>query len=74
MTDKERIDWLEETQLSLISDDAGNWVATCDGLQNVPINPPDDIQTTFFIKKSVWSKNIREAIDKVVAEEKSSCS
>jgi hypothetical protein len=63
MTDTERLDWLTETGMSLINDDFGNWAVTSDGMQNVPKNPPDDIETTFFIEKAQWRPSVREAID-----------
>jgi len=67
--DKERIDWLEKEQGSaLVSDDAKHWAVVCDGFQNVPMNTPSDIQTTFFIKKKEWKKSIREAIDCAMKE------
>jgi hypothetical protein len=63
MNDTELIDWLETQEGSaLISDDFGHWAVSGTGMQNVPENPPDDIQTTFFIEKHEWKKTIREAI------------
>ena len=66
MKDKERLDWLEKSQMSLISDDCGNWAVACDGFQNVPKNPPDDIETMFWIEKARWCKNTRGAIDRAI--------
>ena len=39
-------------------------------MQNVPDNSPNDIHTTFFIKKKEWKKTIRKAIDYAIKEEK----
>ena len=69
MTDTERLDWLEKQQGSaLLSDDHSHWAVSGDGMQNVPMNPPEDIQTMFVIERSQWKKTIREAIDAAVAE------
>ncbi len=68
MTDTKRLDWLEENEGSaLVSDDAGNWAVVSDGCQNVPMDPPQDITTSFWIKKDQWCKTIREAIDAAIA-------
>lgn len=67
--DKARMDWLEKQEgAALVSDDAGHWCVTYDGMQNVPVDPPQDIQTTFFIEKDQWKKSVREAIDAVMLE------
>jgi hypothetical protein len=64
MTDAERLDWLStQDGCALVSDDAGNWAVVCSGFQNVPLDPPDDIQTSFFIRKDEWQPTVREAID-----------
>lgn len=69
-TDTERLDWFEHQDGgALVSDDAGHWVVVFTGIQNVPMNPPEDIQTTFWIKKDEWCKTVREAIDKAMANE-----
>ena len=47
---------------ALISDDAGNWAVSGEGFQNVPLDPPQDIETTFFIEKEQWKPSIREAL------------
>ncbi len=47
---------------ALISDDAGNWAVSGEGFQNVPDDPPQDIETSFFIEKSLWKSSIREAL------------
>lgn len=70
MTDTERLDWLENNDgCGLISDDAGNWAVSCSGFQNVPMNPPEDIQTSFFVEASEWRPSIREAIDAAIQAE-----
>lgn len=47
---------------ALISDDAGNWAVSGEGMQNIPIDPPQDIETTFFIEKALWKPSIKEAL------------
>jgi len=64
MKDKERLDWLQEQDCySVISDDRGHFACVVEGIQDVPLEVPNDIQTTFFIKKNQWKKSVREAID-----------
>ena len=63
MNDTERLDWLEKTEMSLISDDSGSWAVTSDGMQSCSKNPPDDTSTAFFIEEHQWRKNVREAIE-----------
>jgi hypothetical protein len=64
ITDTERIDWLEKASgYALVSDDDEHWAVVSDGVQNVPLNPPEDIATSFFIKKKAWKKSVRQAID-----------
>jgi hypothetical protein len=64
-TDKERLDWLEKQPGgAVISDDNEHWAFASDGWQNVPAGKKTtDIQTTFFIEKKRWKKDIRTAID-----------
>jgi len=47
---------------TLVSDDAGNWAVSGDGVQNVPDDPPQDISTCHFIEKDQWRPSVREAI------------
>jgi hypothetical protein len=62
--DKELLSELEAMSgVALVSDDFGHWAVTGSGFQSVPENPPDDVQTTFFIKKSEWKQTVRQAID-----------
>ena len=64
MTDTERLNWLEKQSGSaLVSDDDVHWAVSTTGIQNVPVNAPQDIHTTFFIKKDEWHKSVRDAID-----------
>ena len=64
MNDTDRLNWLQKQDgVALISDDAGNWVVSFDGTQNVPDNPPQDISTVFFIDADKWKPSVREAID-----------
>ena len=66
MNDTERLNWLEKQDCySLISDDGGRWACVVDGIQNVPVEKPFDIMTTFFISEKEWKSTIREAIDSV---------
>lgn len=67
--DSKRLTWLQQQQgFALVSDDQGHWAVVCDGMQNLPLNPPDDVQTTFFIEKHQWRKNIRRALDAAMKE------
>ena len=67
--DSKRLTWLQQQQgCALVSDDEGHWAVVCDGMQNIPLNPPDDVQTTFFIEKGQWRKTIRRAIDATMKE------
>ena len=70
MTDKERIDWLEQHQgFALVSDDYERWACVCDGMQDCPLEEgPYDLATSFFIKKDNWKSSLREAIDHAIAE------
>jgi hypothetical protein len=68
MTDTELIDFLEAKANEgycpcLLNDDAGHWAISIEGAQNVPINPPCDIQTTFWVEKQQWKNSIREALE-----------
>lgn len=51
-TIEELLEFLEETGdgCGLISDDAGIWAVSTSSMQNVPVDPPQDIQTTFFVE------------------------
>jgi len=73
MTDTELIDWLEQKSEegwcpNLLNDDAGNWAVVTEGVQNVPMDPPCDIQTTFWVEKHQWKNSIREAISSFIKE------
>lgn len=62
-SDTDLLDFLETCDgAALISDDAGNWAVTGDGMQDVPDDPPQDMSTCFFIEKDQWRPSIREAI------------
>ena len=65
MTDKELLDWLDDEAfgIALIHDDNQCWAVSGIGFQNVPENPPDDMETTFFIEKSEWKSTAREALE-----------
>ena len=65
MTDTERLDWLEEQDgCGLISDDAGRWAVTGDGMQNAPSRRrAGAISTSFVVMASEWRRSVREAID-----------
>lgn len=66
ITDTDRLDWLESQEgIAIVSDDFGRWAVTGSGIQTVPDQPgePSDIQTTFFVEKTVWKTSLREAID-----------
>lgn len=67
--DTKRLMWLQEQQgCALVSDDQGHWAVACDGMQSLSINPPDDVETAFFIEKHRWKKTVREAIDDAIKE------
>lgn len=69
MNDSERLNWMESQEgIALISDDAGNWAVSGDGMQNVPDSPPQDISTTFFVERHQWKPSVREAIDAAIEE------
>ena len=65
MTDKERLDWLENQHgAGLISDDNGRWAVLYDGIQNcVSGKKASDVSTSFFGAKKVWKTSTRRAID-----------
>ena len=64
MNDTERLDYLEAMEgFALLSDDQGHWAVSGDGFQNIPDPAPGDVETTFFIEKSMWKSSVREAID-----------
>jgi len=71
MTDKERLDWLENAcGMGLISDDAGRWAVSDGGMQNCPdTKHPIDISSVFTIEADKWRPSIREAIDVAMADE-----
>jgi len=70
MTDTERIDWLQnQSGAALVNDDQGFWAVSFNGMQNLPMNPPDDVRTLFVIKKDEWKGSAREAIDAAMAGE-----
>lgn len=69
ISDSDRIDWLEQNQGSaLVSDDNKHWAVVTTGVQNVPMETPADITTTFMIEKHEWHPSIREAIDAAMNE------
>ena len=66
----ELFDWLSKQDgVALVNDDFGHWAVATSGMQNVPRNPPDDIQTTFFIEKAEWKDSIEEAIKYAIQEQ-----
>ena len=71
ISDKELLDWLESDYgAGLISDDAGRWVVSESGMQNVPdLDKAIDISTSFFIKAGDWRNSIREAIKVAMEKE-----
>jgi hypothetical protein len=70
-TEKELFDWLEDHQgFALVSDDNGHWACVCDGTQSLPLEDgPQDIDTSFWIRKEEWKDTIREAIEASIAED-----
>ena len=70
MTDTDRLNWLEkQSGIALINDDFGHWAVSSDGFQSVPDKTPADIETTFFVEKKQWKRNIRKAIDAAMKED-----
>ena len=72
MTDTELLDFLESKGKAgwcpcLLNDDAGHWAVVGDGVQNVPLDAPDDIATTFWVEKHQWKNTVREALEAFVA-------
>lgn len=71
MTDTERLNWMETQEgAGLLSDDAGSWAVTVNGVQNVVMDPPGDVQTTFFVEEHEWKPSVREAIDAAIEDER----
>lgn len=69
-SDTDLLDFLESCEgAALISDDAGNWAVSGDGVQNIPDDPPQDISTCFFIEKDQWRPSVREAIKAYMGRE-----
>jgi len=70
MNDLEKLNWLEKQDGgALVSDDFGNWAFASCGWQNIPCDPPGDIETTHIIEKHAWQPSIREAIDYAIKSE-----
>ncbi len=70
MTDTERLDWLDKQDgAALVSDDAGHWAVTFNGMQRVPSAPPEGIESFFWIEKEEWHYSVRDAIDRARADE-----
>ena len=72
-TDTELLNILEERGKQgwcpcLLNDDAGHWAVVMDGMQNVPIDAPCDIQTTFWVEAHQWKETIREALLTFISE------
>ena len=53
---------------SLLNDDSQHWAVVGDGMQNVPIDTPCDIQTTFWVEKHQWENSVREALEAFALE------
>lgn len=76
MTDRQRIDWLEQkaeagSSPALLNDDNGHWAVSFAGFQEVPFgDEPQDIATTFIVEKAQWRKTVRSAIDAAMNEAK----
>jgi hypothetical protein len=73
MTDTELLDYLEEKSKlgwcpCLLNDDAGHWAVVEDGMQNVPLDPLYDIETTFWVEKHQWKNTVREALEAFAQE------
>ena len=69
ISDTELLDWLDvDYGAGLISDDAGRWVVSESGMQNVP-DKAIDISTSFFIEAGDWRNSIREAIKVAMEKE-----
>lgn len=72
-SDTDLLDFLESCDgAAIISDDAGNWAVSGNGMQDVPDDPPQDISTCFFIERSEWRGSVREAIDAYWRKQKES--
>lgn len=69
-TDAERLDWLEQTGngCAVVHDDDAHWAFATDGMQNVVIDGPQDLNTGFFVEASQFRPTIREAIDLAMDE------
>ena len=72
ITDTERLDWLEKegNGLGLIHDDMGFWAIGFDGMQNISLKPPVELNTTYFIPKKDFRSTIRAAIDLAIKRDR----
>jgi hypothetical protein len=70
-TDTERLDWLEAegNGCALVHDDDAHWAVAFSGTQNVIINGPQDLTTTYWIEADKFRPTVREAIDAAMAEQ-----
>lgn len=46
----------------LLYDDEGHWAVSCEGMQDVAIGDPIDMNMIHFVEKHMWKPTIREAI------------
>lgn len=53
---------------ALISDDFGHWAVVSDGIQEIPEDPPADIDVTFFVTKKEWHPTIEAALEAFAAK------
>jgi len=73
ITDKERIDWLENKfnyghSPALVTDDNGHWAVSFIGIQNVSFKKRD-LDVMICVKTKQWKKTIRKAIDYAIIKE-----
>lgn len=69
-TDTELFDWLQEqgNGIGLIHDDAGHWAVGTDGTQQVVVDGPTDLITSYFIEEKCFFPTVREAIQYKIKE------
>lgn len=56
----------------IINDDKGHWAVSGQGHQSIlPVDGPDDVETSFFVEGGKWKNSVREAIDAYLTEAES---
>ena len=53
---------------NLLNDDFGHWAVSFEGYQSLPVNPPDNLETSFYVEKRYWKLTILEALTYALSE------